>query len=303
MAHKEAVLFSLQLALLMIEHHKLFSRHLKKNYDLSYSEFLVLSAIQDYGTFVPVEPLADFVILQKKTIISVLLSLEDAGLIEKLTSEEDGRRMLIGLSSKGIQVVDKAIVDLDELVRTVFWSMLSEQEFFESVRNRIRDNLDTLRGCSVKGFDKENNCDTVASVNFLIFWKAIVSKWSDITEREGGLSFSEFRILALVTQFPQLSPHEIAEQLMVCRSNVSIYVTRLVSRGFLIENIDSNDGRAKLLSATSNGNLMVNNLMPRLNELTQKVHSNSSDEDIMVLNVWHYRMYSSLKAGGLGYDE
>jgi DNA-binding MarR family transcriptional regulator len=302
MAHKEAVLFSLQLALLMIEHHKLFSRHLK-NYDLSYSEFLVLSAIQDYGTFVPVEPLADFVILRKKTIISVLLNLEDAGLVEKSSSGQDGRRMLIGLSSKGIQVVDKAIVDLDELVRTVFWSALSEQEFFENVRNRIRNNVDALRGCSIKGFDKDNHCDTVASVNFLIFWKAIVSKWSDITEREGGLSFSEFRVLALVAQFPQLSPHEIAEQLMVCRSNVSIYVTRLVSRGFLIENIDSNDGRGKWLVSSSSGNLVVNNLMLRLNELTQKVYSNSSDEDIMVLNVWHYRMYSSLKAGRMGCDE
>ncbi len=72
-----------------------------------------------------------------------------------------------------------------------------------------------------------------------------------------GLKLPHYDILANVYRFPQLTQQELANRLLVGRSNLSMLLPELEKRGLVTRIADSQDRRVRRLRLTDNGQVLT----------------------------------------------
>lgn len=87
------------------------SANYKVNYQLSYWEFDVLATLRRTGKPFCLSPTAllDSMMVSSGTMTNRLQHLEKKQLIERVDNKEDKRSLLVQLSPKGLEIIDKAV--------------------------------------------------------------------------------------------------------------------------------------------------------------------------------------------------
>lgn len=90
----------------------------------------------------PIRKLSEETQLSKSTLTSMLDRLQDAGILKRVSSSKDRRKILINLTEKGKNLQDE-YVDISKEMNILFYNTLSEDEIenFECYLRKILDNL------------------------------------------------------------------------------------------------------------------------------------------------------------------
>jgi DNA-binding MarR family transcriptional regulator len=91
----------------------LYSRQLAARYQLTTPQLTCLRQLERCGTLTSGE-LASEVALSQATVTGILDRLESRGLVRRRRDERDKRRVLVGITARGRQLVDRAPVPLQK---------------------------------------------------------------------------------------------------------------------------------------------------------------------------------------------
>jgi DNA-binding MarR family transcriptional regulator len=91
---------------------------------------------------VPINELIKRTLLRKSTLSELLDSLESAGFVRRVQSEEDRRKILIELTEKTKQMLN-VYIDVSKEMTSIFYKgfQLEEMDLFETYLQRVLDNL------------------------------------------------------------------------------------------------------------------------------------------------------------------
>jgi DNA-binding MarR family transcriptional regulator len=295
-----AMLFSMQVSTVIYEHFKRSSRYLRVHFGLRYNAFTILLCLLEAQRPAAVAELADYLMLSKNTVLSLLLALEDDGLVAKTGRPNDNRFMECTLTDEGVGLVRKASRDVSDMLANTFLASLPMDEFarFSDIDSATR----VLRGHDVPGFGATApGTASIDSREYLfpsghfVEWHVLVNRWKACLRRHSPLSFDEFRILDLVSSREGMTLGEVAEGLQLQKSGLSIYKSRLEESGLLQCRPDPFDGRRTVVRCTAESARMVAELRTRLDEVTRAGHVGLSETDAIVLDAWYMRMYSNMR--------
>lgn len=105
---------------------------------ITYPQYLVLLVLWERDGL-PVNDIARRLILNTNTITPLLKRMEQHGLIQRKRSEEDERKVIVQLTSNGIQLKEKVSAVPEELIRRLSESALKAEELI-----RLKDQLSSI---------------------------------------------------------------------------------------------------------------------------------------------------------------
>lgn len=107
-----------------------------------------------------------------------------------------------------------------------------------------------------------------------------------------GLSVGQFDLLAQVGAHEGMTQNELAEKLLVTKSNVCQIVRRMEGRGLISRR---QEGRAKHLFLTDEGRTLFDEVVPSQEELVDRLLSSVPSEDHDLLSTTLGRLDRALK--------
>lgn len=120
------------------------SANYKINYQISHWEFDVLATLRRTGTPYLMSPtvLFDSMMVSSGTMTNRLQHLEKKGLIERIDNPEDKRSLLVKLTPKGLELIDRAVASHVQLENDLM-SDMSEEELLilNLLLKKIENNL------------------------------------------------------------------------------------------------------------------------------------------------------------------
>ena len=93
----------------------------------------------------------------------------------------------------------------------------------------------------------------------------------------------EYTILALVHENPGLSSARLAQMLSVSAPNITVWIDRLVGRGWVLREPSATDRRERLLRATADGARLASEATERLVDGERKAFSHLSAAERAIL--------------------
>lgn len=108
----ESIALSRQMMTVILEHVRISKEYLRRNAAITYNDLLVLLALQEAGEPVGAGALADYAILQRRTVAAMLQEMQKAGLVARTSSEDDGRVMPYSITREGSAVARQCSADL-----------------------------------------------------------------------------------------------------------------------------------------------------------------------------------------------
>ncbi|MDH3594217.1 MAG: MarR family transcriptional regulator [Rhodospirillales bacterium] len=108
-----------------------------------------------------------------------------------------------------------------------------------------------------------------------------------ITQRVAplGISLAQHDVLANVVHSPGLTQQEIADRLLVARSNVSMLLSSMEKSGLLERTKDENDRRIRRIFLTPHGRKIVEASLAAQTEVVDKMISAIEQSEIMAVGV------------------
>ncbi|MGB5722079.1 MAG: MarR family transcriptional regulator [Woeseiaceae bacterium] len=100
---------------------------------------------------------------------------------------------------------------------------------------------------------------------------------------ELDLSLAQHEILLSIWQKPGLTQKQLAENLLVVKSNVSALIKKLEARGLVNRDCDPCDTRNKCLSLTEDGEKLVRKSFERQNHVIDAMASVMSDAELRTI--------------------
>ena len=97
---------------------------------------------------------------------------------------------------------------------------------------------------------------------------------------ELDLSLAQHEILLWIWQKPGITQKQLAERLLVVKSNVSALIKKLESRDLVHRDCDPSDTRNKCLSLTTAGKHLVEQSFERQNRIIKAMVAEMSDDDL-----------------------
>ena len=118
----------------------------------------------------------------------------------------------------------------------------------------------------------------------------LLAQWKRYTRHKAGISFSAYRILALLEKSEGVASANIAAKLFLPTSRIAVGKNELIKKGLVRERVSKSDSRIKLLKCTKQGLHTLKELKEGMQELTECFYGPLSDDKIRMLNAWHMRM-------------
>lgn len=111
---------------------------------------------------------------------------------------------------------------------------------------------------------------------------------------ELDLSLAQHEILLSIWQKPGLTQKQLAENLLVVKSNVSALIKKLEARGLVHRDCDPRDTRNKCLSLTDTGKQLVRKSFERQNRIIDAMASVMSDAELRMTGEVMLRVGASM---------
>lgn len=294
----ERIGFSAHLATFYLEFSRVSAAFCKERHSLTLTEYELLLTLLGAGRSLTFYELADFLVLRPGTLWHMAPSLLDRSLIVAECSRQDRRQASLRLTGKGAQVAASCNCGLTAYVKGMTQSMLPDDEYRQFLQTGIAASLDSLRGCAASA-SLSGELMPGQRVEFNVFVRVIIEKWRRCVRECADLSLNELRVLQALSEGPFLRMQDIADALLMTRSEVSACKKSLCGRGLACQKSNPFDGRSCLLGLTQKGRGVLRRCLPALDEITVPAHRPSTEESVMVLRAWHSRMYCNLKRARL----
>ncbi len=288
------VTFTPQMVTVFVEHEAQIARVLKRDCDLTVTEFCIIRELYLSGGPVDGFNFADFLMLRRNSISMALSSLEDKGYITKSSSKTDRRKSRITVTEKGIDLTIKATRAIYEAQESSFWNDLTPDE--ERSGNLVASLvLSSLRGKRQDDAAPLDKTHTPITPEFIVFCKAVPQMWIKTVKDSAGLSLSEFRILAtMVSLKGSAYAIDLSRMLLLDRSTISASKDKLVEKGLIGESQDERDRRNSELRILPRGRQLFNDLNRKLQDVTNQMYSLCVPDYAEAINQWHLRMYKNM---------
>lgn len=111
-----------------------------------------------------------------------------------------------------------------------------------------------------------------------------------------GLSIPEWRVMAVVGRFGAVAPSAIAERTEMDRVKVSRAVASLVRRGLAGQAVDPEDGRARLVTLSEQGQQTHRAIVALARELDRRLAAGLSAAEREALHAALRKLYAHLRA-------
>ena len=249
----ESIGFSTKLGTFFADQHRLLTSHLISEGVLTYNEVTLLGALHEVRAPLAAEPLVDFLMLSPRTVRSMLLYLEDRGLVSKLADPTDGRFMLVEPTEQGLEAIESTVSDLFHLMKEAYWETLPESDFDSVLKMEMRRDVNMLRGFVVDPFGEVARTTLPIPSDFFVFWRVVAERWSCLVRSASNLSLRDFRVLRYLDECGPLGPSAVANALSMQRSSLSLSKKRLIDGGFVSERRSGLDGRRTEIVCTARG--------------------------------------------------
>ena len=154
--------------------------------------------------------------------------------------------------------------------------------------------LDTAPGADASGHAQ------LALENFLPYRLSVLSNRvsqtiADIYQKRFGLAITEWRVMAVLGRFPDLSANEVAERTAMDKVAVSRAVARLLERGLIKREIHSDDRRRSVLALSEVGYTVYDEIAPMALACEQRLIATLDAEERAMLD----RLLVKLSGPGL----
>jgi DNA-binding MarR family transcriptional regulator len=98
-----------------------------------------------------------------------------------------------------------------------------------------------------------------------------------------AISMSEWRIMAILAEYPDLSADEVCQRTQIEKSVVSRAVARLLKRHMIIRQIDDDDRRRSILRLSETGLSIYDEVMPVAEDFEKKLIAKLSKQERLTL--------------------
>jgi len=98
-----------------------------------------------------------------------------------------------------------------------------------------------------------------------------------------AISMSEWRIMAILAEYPGLSADEVCQRTQIEKSVVSRAVARLLKRHMIIRQIDDEDRRRSILRLSETGLSVYDEVMPIAENFEKKLIAKLSKQERLTL--------------------
>lgn len=307
MSIREHVDFSLQLACIFTVYYRVVRKYIHQRTTLSFNAFVTALSLNADHSGMSARAIADYLGIKPRSAWSMLIEMENAGIIAKTVDSNDGRIMLVTLTDKGVEQIAEWLNDVNRWTQNIFWSDFPNKEFDLQYRQFIWESTKRLRGFSVDEYVQQSQGDSVGSSGFmaelLLFHRLLIEDWNRVVSQKCNLSFSEYLVLALLEKKGSLHPCDIADFLMTGRSAITAHVSTLLSEGLVEKRFDDQDRRAHSLQATTKGRRLSRGITGDLDKRTSWIYGPTPDNRSTLFNSYYLRMYSNLRRQCLELDQ
>lgn len=294
MSYADSIGFSIRLYAFFAEQDRMLNSSLHSEGRISYSELSLMQSLYEVNEPVALEPIAQLLMFHTRTVRQMMLDLEDKGFVVKQNDPADGRFMLSRLSEKGRAETEKSVTDCYQLMRESLWEALPESDMQESLKVNMRQCVNHIRGFTVELFGERPRTDLPIAVDHFIFWRVVVDRWMRIVRKSCDLSLNDFCVLRCLFERGTMIPSEVAADLLLPRSVLSLCKRHLSERAFLVEHEGKDDGREIFLTCTPEGERIAEEVFALLDEATREAHRGMSEEDTDLVNAWYARMFRNM---------
>jgi DNA-binding MarR family transcriptional regulator len=100
-----------------------------------------------------------------------------------------------------------------------------------------------------------------------------------------GIGMAEWRIMAILAEYPDISADEVCQRTQIEKSVVSRAVARLLKRHLISREFDENDKRRSILSLSETGLSVYDEVMPVAESFEKKLIEKLSEKEKKSLSV------------------
>jgi len=100
-----------------------------------------------------------------------------------------------------------------------------------------------------------------------------------IYQQRFGLDVTEWRIMAVLGRYPDLSAVEVAERTAMDKVAISRAVARLLERGLLTRDVHGDDRRRSVLALSAAGGAVYDEIAPMALDYERRLLAGLADED------------------------
>ena len=110
-----------------------------------------------------------------------------------------------------------------------------------------------------------------------------------------GLDVTEWRIMAVLGRYPNLSANEVAERTAMDKVAISRAVSRLLERGLITRDVDEADRRRSVLALSDDGQTVYDEVTPLALDYERRLLASLEAEE----REWLERLLCRLDAAGV----
>lgn len=285
----DEVLFTQQWAALADLLHREIGRALKDAFGVTYLAFCLLASVRSHGGLMT---LADFpyeALASPNTVTVAAAQAARRGYVEKRRSADDRRVVQVAETPEGGSAVDRGFDAIYRRLRATVWKNHARSDIEETMLAFP----DVVRKLGIDPIEINHRCHPILTPSYLMCVAGFLRRWEGCIARFAGLSFSEYRCLALLEhRLGSLSCAAIADELALDRSSVSPVVSRLSREGYVAVGTGS-DRRCRSVALTDKGTVVAALATAELEKVTAGLFSDAPASLKARANELHMRMYAS----------
>jgi DNA-binding MarR family transcriptional regulator len=111
---------------------------------------------------------------------------------------------------------------------------------------------------------------------------SIMRSVASVFEERYGISMPEWKVLAIIASKPSLSAVSVARLAQMDTVAVSRAVTKLMDRGLLLRDLDSEDRRRSVLNLSAEGAELHDQIAPMARQLEANLLEDFSEEELQL---------------------
>lgn len=286
---QDEVLFTPQLATVVVDLHRRIGETIAEVCGVSYLEFCLLSSVRSHGGSLL---LADFprnALANENTVVVAANALARTGFVDKGRCSNDGRLTVLRERAEGAHALDRGYEGVYRGLRSSVWANHTDEDVEEIMRSfpSVAEKL----GIGIEEINRL--CHRVLTPAYLMIVAALLRRWARVVAQYAGLSFAEYRCLAVLEARPApLSCATLAETLMLERTSVSALVAKL-SRKELVSYGSGVDRRHKVIALTEKGEVSAALVTGKLGRITAELYAGVDASLKSKTNELHMRMHAT----------
>lgn len=286
---QDEVLFTPQLATVVVDLHRRISDAIADACEVSFLEFCLLSSVRSHDGSLMLAEFPRDALANENTVVVAANSLARAGLVNKGRCSDDGRLTVLGENAGGARALEWGYDGVYRSLRSSVWAHHTDEDI-EEIMHAFPS---VARQLDIGMVEINQRCHPVLTPAYIMIVAALLRRWARVVAQYAGLSFAEYRCLAVLEARPMpLSCAAIAETLMLERTSVSALVAKL-ARKQLVSSGSGSDRRHKAISLTEKGEASAALVTGKLGRVTAELYVGVDALLKSKTNELHMRMHAT----------